>query len=268
MRKRGFLFKTGTCFLCVALFLLMGGFSTPLARAKEKTLPIGEMISRGEVKFEVREKVWKDVEPSYFPVFPGVKIKTEKGTATISLANHNQVEMGQNSVVSFDQKDQLRLYRGRVDFRISLRKDLSLRVGNLIVIGTAALQAAQSSAVITPQGEEAIGSLLIHSNGSLSIKSTQGQLTVLNQDRKVLAALSPQDSLTIPSTIVEKPFGEKAPPVMVAQAGDEDIPAKPEKSGGLSAKTWGVIGLAVLGVGGILAAAGGGGGGGGGAVCP
>ncbi|MFH1758746.1 MAG: hypothetical protein ABH969_11960 [Pseudomonadota bacterium] len=188
--------------------------------------------------------------------------------ATISLANHSQVEMGQNSVISFNQKDQLRLYRGQVDFRISLRQDLSLMVGNLIVIGTAPLQAAQRPAVITPRGEEAIGSLHIHANGSLTIRSTQGQLTVLNQDRKVLAALSPKDSLTIPSTIVEKPVGKKAPPVMVAQVGDEEIPAQPEKYGGLSAKTWGVIGLAVVGVGGILAAAGGGGGGGGGAVCP
>ena len=268
MKKRGFLFKSGTCFLCFALFLLMGGFSTPGAKAKEKIFPIGEMVSRGEVKFEAREKVWKDVEPSYFPVFQGIKIKTGKGAATISLANHNQIEMGPNSIISFAPKDQVRLYRGRVDFRMSIRNDLSLRVGHLIVIGTAPLQAAQGPAVITSKGEEASGSLYLHPNGSLTIKNTQGRLTILNQDRKVLAAVSPKNSLTIPSAIVEKPVGEKAPPVMMAQVGDEEIAAKPETYGGLSGKTWGIVGLAVLGVGGILAVAGGGGGGGGGPVCP
>jgi hypothetical protein len=267
MRKRGFLFKAFRCFLCVALFVLMGRFSTTLAGGMERNIPIGEMVSRGEVKFEAREKIWKDVELSYFPVLPGVKIKTEKGTATISLADHNQVEMGQKSIICFEQKDQLRIYRGRVDFRISLLKDLSLRVGNLIVIRTPPLQAAQGPAVIPPKGEEAIGFLLLQANGSLSIKSTQGQLTVLDQERKVLAVLAPQDSLTIPSTIVEKPAGEKALPVMMAQVGDEEAAAQPEKYGGLSAKTWGVIGLVVLGAGGILAIAGGGGGGAAGPVC-
>ena len=267
MKKRGFLFKSGTCFLCFAFLLMMNGFSVPLARAKEKTFPIGEMVSRGEVQFEAREKVWRDVERSYFPVFQGVKIKTEKGAATISLADHNQVEMGQNSIISFDRKDQIRLYRGRVLFRISLQKDLSLRVGNLLVIGAGHLQAAQGPAVIPPKGEEAIGSLSLHSNGSLTIQSTQGRLSVLSQDRKVLAALSSKDSLTIPSAIVQKPVGEKASPLIMAQVGDEEIAAKPETYGGLSAKTWGIVGLAVLGAGGILAVAGGGGGGGG-PVCP
>ncbi|MBM4333075.1 MAG: FecR domain-containing protein [Deltaproteobacteria bacterium] len=268
MSKNGFFFKALSCFLCLALILLTGGFSTTMAGGKEKSLLIGEMVSRGEVKFEAREKVWKEVEPSYFPVFSGVKIKTEKGTATISLATHNQVEMGQNSIISFDQKEQLRLYRGRVDFRISHKKDLSLRVGNLTVIGTPHLQAAQSPAVISPGGEEAIGSLFLHSNGSVTIKSAKGKLLILNQDRKVLTALSPKDSLTIPSAIVEKSAGEKAQPVMMAQVGEEEIADEPEKHMGLTGKTWGTVGLAALGAAGIIAVAGGGGGGGSSPVCP
>ena len=60
MRKQGFLFKAGTYFLCFTLFLFLNGFSIPLARAKEKIPPVGEMVSRGEIKFEAREKVWKD----------------------------------------------------------------------------------------------------------------------------------------------------------------------------------------------------------------
>jgi hypothetical protein len=268
MRKQGFLFKAFACFLCVAFFLLTGRFSPVLAAGKGRNIPIGEMVSRGEVKFEAREKIWKEVEPSYFPVFPGVKIKTGKGAATISLGAHYQMEMGQNSIICFEQKDQLRVYRGRVDFRISGQKDLSLRAGNLIVISPLSLHAAQSPGVIHPKAEEVRGSLLLLANGSLSLKSTQGQLTVLDQERKVLAVLAPKDSLTIPSIIVEKPAGEKALPVMIAQVGDEEAAAQPEKYVGLSAKTWGVIGLVVLGVGGILAVAGGGGGGGGGGGAP
>jgi hypothetical protein len=270
MKKRGFLFKSGAWFLCFAFFLLMSNVSIPKARAKEKATSIGEMVSRGVVKFEARENIWRDVEPSYFPLFQGIKIKTEKGAATVFLANNNQVEIGQNSEVSFPHQDQLRLYRGGVTFRISLQKDLSLRVGQLIVIGATHLQAAQGRPVIAPKGGEAIGSLYLHPNGALTIKNTQGRLNILNQDRKVIAALSSKDSLTLPSTILEKPLSEKAPQMIMAQVGDEETAAKPETYGGLSAKTWGIVGLAVLGVGGIAAVAGGGGGGGGGggAVCP
>ena len=248
----------------------MGGFSAKMAYPQGKSLPIGEMVSRGDVKFEAKEKVWKNVEPSYFPVFQGMKIKTEKGSAIISLVNQNQVEMGQNSLLFFEKKDQARLSRGRMDLRISPKEDLRIMVGNLIVIKFPSLQAAKSSGVISPKGEEAVGSLFLHANGSLTIKSTQGQLTVLDQDRKVLAAVSPKESLTIPSAIIEKPVGEKAPPVMLAQVGEEEPAAEPEKYAGLSAKTWGVVGLVTVGAGLILAVAGGGGGGGGGRspICP
>ncbi len=97
MRKRGFLFKTLTYFLFIPLFFSLGGGASALAGGKEINFPIGEMVSRGEVKFEAREKVWKNVEPASFPVFAGLKVKTERGMATIFLGAYHQVEMGQNS---------------------------------------------------------------------------------------------------------------------------------------------------------------------------
>jgi len=266
MRKQGLRFKSFSCFLCGALFLFAGRFPT-VAEGKEKSLLLGEMISRGEVKFEARENIWKEVEPSYFPVLPGVKIKTEKGASTLFLGARHKVEMGQNSLICVEQKDQLRLYRGRLDFRLSGQKDLSLRAGNLIVIGNLPLQASKS-AKITVKAEEARGSLLLYANGSLRIRGEQGQITVLSQDRKVLAVLSPKETLMIPSALVEGPAGAKALPVRMAQVGDEEAAAQAVKSGGLSAKTWGVIGLAALAAGGVLALGGGGGGGGAAPICP
>ena len=281
MKNRGFLLKALTYFLCVALFLFIGSFSTLLAGGRERNMPIGEMVSRGEVKFEAREKVWKDVEPSHFPIFQGVKIRTGKGTAVISLPNHHQVEVAQNSILSFE-KDQLYLFQGRVEFRISPRADLTLKVGQLTVTKSLPLQAAQSPTLVFPKAEEAIGSLSLHPNGSVTIKSTQGQLTVMNQDRKVMAALSSKDTLTLPSLIVQEPGGATNSPVKISQVG-EDVAITPVDQRwveavppvtylGLTAKTWGVTGLAALGAGGVvgLAAggAGGGGGGGGGPVCP
>ena len=58
-----------------------------------------------------------------------------------------------------------------------------------------------------------MGSISIHSNGSVTVKSVQGDLSVLNEDRVVLAGLSSKDSITIPSTTVAGPSR-----VMVAQA--------------------------------------------------
>ncbi len=138
----------------------------------------------------------------------------------------------------------------------------------MTVIGTLPRQAAQGPAGIARPGEEAIGSLLLHANGSVSIRSSQGQLKVLNRDRKILAVLAPKDSLRIPSTIVEEPAKKNSQPLMMAQVGDEEAILKEETHAGLSAKTWGVIGLAALAAGGVLAIGGGGGGGAEAPVCP
>ncbi len=62
-----------------------------VAEAKEIGRPVGEMVSRGEVKFESRESVWKNVEPSHFPIFQGAKIKTKKGGSIVTLTNDSQV---------------------------------------------------------------------------------------------------------------------------------------------------------------------------------
>ncbi len=83
-----------------------------VAEAKERNIPIGEMVSKGEVRFEARENSWKNVEPFHFPVFRGVKIKTEKGLSVIALENMSQIEMGQQSMISFNQDDQLSLFHG------------------------------------------------------------------------------------------------------------------------------------------------------------
>jgi hypothetical protein len=60
-----------------------------------------------------------------------------------------------------------------------------------------------------------IGSISIHANGSVTVKTIQGKLSILNQDHVVLAALSSKDSVTIPSITV----GGK-PPVRVAVVGE------------------------------------------------
>lgn len=62
-----------------------------VAEVKEIGRPVGEMVSRGEVKFESRESVCKDVEPSHFPIFQGAKIRTEKGDSIVTLTNDSQV---------------------------------------------------------------------------------------------------------------------------------------------------------------------------------
>jgi hypothetical protein len=261
--EHGFIFRIFNYFLCLSFFLLTTGFSTIVAEAKEIKLPIGEMVSSGEVKFEARERVWKNVEPSHFPVFQGLKIKTEKGGAIISLVNNNQIEVGQNSVISFDQKDRLHLSQGRIDFRISSPENISFKVGNLIVIKTRSLQAAQKPALDSQKHEAAIGAIFVRPNGGVTIQSTQGQLTILNQERIVLAAVASKESLTIPSAIVEKPPAGKTPPgIMLAQVGDtETLP--PEKTPREFPNwAWGAVGLGFLGIGGILALSGGGGGGG------
>jgi hypothetical protein len=270
MEKR-FVFKTFIYFLCISFLLLTNGFHTMVAEAKGIDRPIGEMISRGEVKFESRENVWKDVEPSQFPIFQGVKIRTEKGASIITLENNSQVEVGQNSVLSFDRNDQVRLVQGSIEFRFPSTAELSFKVGNLTVMKYKSLQASKNSSAVSQSSEETMGSISVHPNGSVTVKSIRGSLSIVNQEHVVLAALSSKDAVTIPSVTANSPSK-----VMVAQAGETTTTgAETEKWKFLGLSTWWWVGIiagvaAVAAIVAVAAGGGGGGGGGGGAVpvCP
>jgi hypothetical protein len=222
-------------FLCVSFLVMMNGFPRMVAEAKEKSIPIGEMISKGEVKFEARENVWKGVESSHFPIFQGTKIKTDKGIAVVTLSNNSQIEVSPNSLFYIDQNERFILSHGSVKFRIPAASEINFKVGNLSVTKSRTLQADKDPAAASSSSEETIGSISIQENGAVTVKSTKGKLTVVNQDRVVLAAVSPKDSATIPSTTVKT-----APKVMVAQAGETTASEKGEF---LGISTWGWVGI-------------------------
>jgi len=253
--KKGKIYKVFIYFLSISFLLLTNGFQSIVAEAKERGIPIGEMISKGEVNVEVRENVWKKVESSHFPLFQGVKIKTEKGVAAIALENNCHIEVGQNSLLSFDQNDRLHLFQGQINFRITSTAELNFKIGKLTVMKSHSLQASKGPGVASPKNEETIGSISIHSNGSVTIKSIQGQLSILDQERTVLAALPSQDSVTIPSSMVKSPSK-----TMVAQAGEtgKGSSGKDEKEKGfvlwgMDGETWGWMAGGILGLGGSAA---------------
>jgi hypothetical protein len=228
---RGFAFKAMAYLLCVSFLLLTTGFHTMIAEAKEMGRPLGEMVSRGEVKFESRKSVWKDVEPSQFPIFQGVRIKTEKGASLITLENSSQIEVGRNSLLSFDRNDQISLAQGTIDFRLPSTAEMSLKVGAFTVIKPKPLQTSKNTSVVSPSSEATIGSISVHSNGAVTVKSLQGSLSILGQERVVLASLSSKDAVTLPSAATQGP-----PKVMVAQAGDK-------VAAGAEAERWEFLGL-------------------------
>ncbi len=266
--KGRFAFKAWVYFLCVAFLLLASGFHTMVAEAKGIGRPLGEMVSKGEVKFESRKAVWKNVERSQFPIFPGMRIKTEKGASLVTLEGNRQIEIKEKSLLSFDRSDQIQLTQGAIHFRFPATAELSFKVGELTVIPSKSLQASKNPLPGSPKSEATIGSISLHSNGAVTVKSFQGSLSVFNQKRVVLAALSSKDTVTLPSATVNTPLK-----VMVAQASEKTRnPA--ESSNFLGIPTWGwlTIGSAVVAATSITVAlvAGGDGGGGGAAVpiCP
>jgi hypothetical protein len=239
--KKSILSKFFIYLLCFSFLLLTSGFPRRAAEATESGLPIGEMISSGEVKFEARENVWKQVEPIHFPVFQGVRIKTEKGLALIVLSNGNQIEAGQNSLFSFQHDDQFHLLKGGVSFRIPSGAEMSFRVANLSIGKFLPLQATKSP-LVSPRSEETVGSIALHPNGAVTVKSIRGPVSIQNQDRVVLAALSPKESVTIPFVTAS---GEQRQ--MVAQVGEYPTgEALTEEFLGLSNTTWMIIGLAAV----------------------
>ncbi len=201
-------------FLCVSFLLLTSSFHHVIAEAKDMDRPIGEIFSKGEVKFEVKENVWKRVEPSNFPIFQGVKVKTERGDALVRLTNETHIELRPNTLLTFDQTSRVDLFNGSVSFRVKPDAEINFKVGNLSIASSRPLQASKGSSASPLAIEETIGSISIHSSGAVTVKSLQGPLSILDQSRVVIAALSSKDSVTVPSIIVKG-----APKTKVAQAG-------------------------------------------------
>lgn len=204
-------------FLSISFLLMVNGFHhfhKMIANAKELDSPIGEMVSRGEVKFEVRENIWKNVEPSHFPIFQGVKIKTEKGSSIITLNDRSQIHLGPHTLLSFDQGDRIHLLQGNIDFRISSISALGFKIGHLSIIHSSSFQVSKKPMAIPSKSNETVGSISFHPNGSVTIKSLQGTLTVVNQDHIVLSSIPSKDSVTLPSSRL------KDSSKIIAQAGE------------------------------------------------
>ena len=231
--KERFVGKLFIYFLCISFLLLTNGFHTMVAKAKEIDRPIGEMISRGDVKFESRGNVWKNVESSHFPIFEGARIKIEKGASIITLENNSQVEVGQNSLLSFDRNDQMRLIEGTVDFRFPPTAELSFKVEDLTVIKYRSLQASKNPPPVSPNSEDTVGSISLHPNGSITVKSIGGSLSIVNQEHVVLAALSSKDTVTIPSVAAKSPSK-----VMVARSDGIESDSSSGEFLGLSKGEW------------------------------
>lgn len=247
--RRGFAYKIFVCFLCFAFLLLTGGFPMIAAEAKEKGLPIGEMISSGDVRFEARENVWEKVEGFHFPIFEGVRIKTENGQALLVLAKGCQIEVGQNSLFSLEHDGQFHLLQGSISFHIPSGADMSFRAGNLLVGKPLSLHAAKTP-MVSHESRETFGSIALHANGALTVKSIRGPLSIHNQDRLVLASLSRGESVTIPS-----PMASEAQKVMVAQVGEVDYPTGmwlTDELLGLEYWVWGLLGVATVVVTGVV----------------
>ncbi len=248
--KERFAGKIFVYFLCISFSLLTNGFHTMVAKAMEIDRPIGEMISKGDVKFESRKNVWKNVESSHFPIFQGVRIKVEKGASIITLENNSQVDIGPKSLLSFDQNDQLRLDQGAIDFRLPPAAELRFKVGDFTVIKSTPFQASKNPTPVSLNSEDSIGSVSVHPNGSITVKSIRGSLSIVNQEHVVLAALSSKDTVTIPSVAAKSPSK-----VMVARAGETESGSSSEGFLGFSKEEWYllaflfVLDAAVIGVG-------------------
>jgi hypothetical protein len=242
-------------FVCFSFLLSISSFPIMDAEAKEISFPIGELVSRGDVKFEVKEKVWKNIASSRYPIFQKGRIMTDEGTGIITLANNCQVEIYQHSILTFDQMDRLNLSQGKVNFRIPSGTEVIFKVGNLTVTKPRVMQATKSATTASPKSEETIGSISLHPNGSVTVKSLQGSLSILNEDRVVLAGLSSKESITLPSIMAS---GKSR--TMVAQAGEIKEERREEKIAGaqeweylgLNAIEWIAVGYAAALVGGLI----------------
>jgi hypothetical protein len=236
-------------FLCISFLLMANGFDGMIAEANQN-IPIGQMVSRGEVKFEIKENFWEKVE-NPFPIFEGMKIKTGKGKSVLAIAEKTRIEIGSDSLFYFDQRDQFNLLQGKINFRIQSTLPLRFKVGTVMgtvwIVRSYPFQTSKSSSVALSQNEDAMGSIFLHPKGSITVNSIRGALNIINQDHVVLASVSSGESITLPSTIAS-PHS----PGMLAQSEPKWNEGPVEKEGflGLSTDTWrwmgGGVGVVVI----------------------
>jgi hypothetical protein len=118
-------------------------------------------------------------------------------------------------------------------------------VGNVSILNSRALQATKGLSSALP-AEETAGTISVNANGSATVKSVKGKITLMNKEHVVLAALSSKDSITIPSTTV----GGK--PVMVAQVGEVAAGAGVGTALGMSATTLAILAGGIVALGGSV----------------
>jgi hypothetical protein len=212
-------------------------------RAQANEISIGQMFSNGEVKVEMKENFWKKVDAP-LPIFQGMKIKTEKGSAAIALSEGTQIEIGQNSLFFFAGKDRLDLIQGHIRFRIEPNSPLRFKVGKLWVVRSHPLQRARDTSVISTKDEGAMGSITVHAKGAVTVNSIQGPLYVINEDRTILSALSTKESVTFPSTAARSQsnirVASKGTTDKLTEKSEEGPPEEPKEF--LGRDTWKWIG--------------------------
>ncbi len=234
-------------FLCISFLLTTSGFQSVIADTKEKSIPIGDMVSRGTVKFETRENTWRNMESSHFPIFQGVKIKTEDGIGIISLLNGGIIEVKPNSLFLFTEENKLTLSRGGIEFRIPSDQEFIFRVGR-VSISKARLIQSSSLPLMDVWNEEIIGSINIHPNGALTVKTVRGKLRVIGENQVVLASVSSKAPITFPSSAIKT-----SPGTLVAQVGELELDTKTKEGFlGLSTKAWVGIAASVVGAGAVV----------------
>jgi hypothetical protein len=173
----------------------------------------------------------------------------------VTLGNGCHLEIAQNSVVSFEQMDRVHLGQGRVNFRIPSSKEMTFKVGSLWVTKPRVQQASKGAVIIPSRNEDTVGSITVHSNGSVTIKNLQGSLSIVDQDRVVVAALSSKESITIPATMASGKTDK-----MMAQAGEIRESRKETQNVidqewtylGLNTIEWIAVGYAAALVGGLI----------------
>jgi hypothetical protein len=179
----------------------------------------------------------------------------------VTLGNSCYFEIAQNSVILFEQADQVHLSQGRVNFRIPSSKEMTIKVGNIEVTKPRVQQASRGTGTIPARNEDTVASVTLHSNGSVTIRNFQGSLSIFDQDRVFLAALANRESITIPSITASGKLGTR-----VAQAGEvkEEEDRDRKRAGalwwdtgeweylGLNAVEWIAVGYAKALLGGLI----------------
>jgi hypothetical protein len=150
--------------------------------AGDRSLVAGDIIATGNVKMQVIESQWIDLNSSSMPVFSESTITTGKGEATLSLNDRTLIEISEYTSLFIKSDDtfmQVTVEKGGIRFLLPSNSNTLIETPSAIVGNRGSYAVAATGNIsLRIDASEKVGEILVNDDGSSLINALKGNIPV------------------------------------------------------------------------------------------